>query len=87
MTLTDSFENFLTELKQKIEVAKTTGMSESQITNQAAKVGDWLSKYYDPKSPEQRLLKELWDVSSESEQKAIASALYKLVERKVPATR
>ncbi|MBX5476726.1 MAG: DUF3243 family protein [Clostridia bacterium] len=87
MTLTDSFENFLTELKQKVEVAKATGMSASEIANQATRVGDWLAKNYDPKSPEQRLLKEMWDVSNESEHKAIASALYKLVEKKVPATR
>lgn len=81
MPLTDSFDRFKTELGQKVQVAKTTGMSDRTIANHAQEVGDYLAKHYDPQSPEERLLKELWDVSDQRQQQAIAEALVHLVQK------
>lgn len=79
---TDTFSQFTEELASKLKIAQKTGMSQQDIVNKAEDVGDWLAREVTPKSPEQRLLKELWAVSDNAEQKAIASALVKLVQRK-----
>ena len=80
MPLTDTFEQFKQELGEKVRVAKASGMGDQAISNKAESVGDWLARHYDPKSPEQRLLKELWQVSDQKQQQAIADAVVKLVQ-------
>jgi hypothetical protein len=77
----DTFEQFKQELAQKVRVAKAAGMSPGEIKNKAQEVGDFLAQHYDPRSPEQRLLKELWAVSDANEQQSLASAVVKLVQR------
>lgn len=81
---TDTFNEFTQELASRLKVAQRAGIGREEIVNKAEDVGDWLNRTVPPKSPEQRLLKELWDVSDQTEQHAIASALVKLVQRKAP---
>ncbi len=85
MAFTGTFEQFTQELAQRLKVARDIGVAPQDITRRAADIGDWLAAHVEPRSPEQRLLKELWEVSSNQEQQAIASALVKLVQRKAPA--
>lgn len=80
-TTTDTFQQFKRELGEKVKVAKATGMSNQQIQGRAQEIGDFLASHYDVKSPEQRLLKELWSVSDRNEQQSIANAVVKLVQR------
>jgi hypothetical protein len=77
---TDTFQHFKQELGQKVKVAKAAGMSTQEIQSRAQEVGDFLASHYDPRSPEQRLLKELWSVSDKNEQQSIANAVVKLVQ-------
>jgi len=42
-------------------------------------LGDFLSRFADPADREQRLLKELWDVGTESEQRTLARLIAKMV--------
>ena len=42
-------------------------------------MGDFLASKIDPRSPEQKVLKELWESADENEQRTIASVLIKLV--------
>lgn len=77
---TDTFQNFKQELGQKVKIAKAVGMSTQQIQGRAQEIGDFLSSHYDPRSPEQRLLKEMWSVSDRNEQQSIANAVVKLVQ-------
>lgn len=60
------------------------GMSQQEIAARAEKVGDFLAQNIDPNSPEQRVLKELWEVGDQQEQRSLASMLVKLVS-KTPA--
>jgi hypothetical protein len=80
MPVTDTFEEFRQGLAQKVRAAKAAGMSQQAIAGRAEQVGDFLANHYDPRSPEQRLLKELWQVSDQQQQHAIAEALVKLVQ-------
>lgn len=52
-------------------------MSNEAIEHYAENVGDWLAQHASPKSPEQALLKELWQVADQDEQHAIADVLVK----------
>lgn len=84
MPFTDTFDQFTDELASRLSAAQRAGMGRQEIVNRAEDVGDWLSRSIPPKSPEQRLLKEMWEVSNNQEQQMIASTLVKLVERKAP---
>lgn len=86
MTLFDmaSFEAFQDELAAALQAAKAIGTPDAAIRKAAAALGDYFSREITPKNPEQRLLKSLWDAASEAEQQAIASAVVKMLERRLP---
>lgn len=85
MGFTGTFEQFTDELATKLNIARKTGMGQQEIVNRATDIGDWLAREVAPKNPEQRLLKELWEVSDNKEQQAIASAIVKMVQKRAPA--
>lgn len=78
--MSDTLQSFRQELKQKVSLAKKTGMSNEAIEHHAEDVGDYLSAHATPKSPEQALLKEMWEVADEDEQHAIADVLVKFAQ-------
>lgn len=84
MPFTDTFDQFTQELASRLSAAQRAGMSQEEIVNKAEDVGDWLNRSVPPKSPEQRLLKEMWDASNNQEQQFIANALVKLVQKRSP---
>lgn len=79
MSVTDSFQRFTGELRSRVEAAQSLGVPD--LKQRAADFGDYLAQHVDPQSPEQRLLKEMWQVANEDEQQAIANAMFKLVEQ------
>lgn len=82
MPFTETFDEFTNELAHKVNAAKIMGWPQEEIVNKAKDIADWLSKSTEPKSPEQRLLKEIWDVASQPEQHALASCLVKMIQKK-----
>ncbi|MBT9259407.1 MAG: DUF3243 domain-containing protein [Clostridiales bacterium] len=82
MPFTESFQQFLQELSSKVEVAQHAGMSRQDLAAGATHIGEWLSQHYDPQNHEQRLLKEMWEVSDDREKEAIGSIMVKLAERR-----
>lgn len=76
--MTDSFERFRQQLAGQVEMAQKVGVPEGYIVAGAEHIGDWLAKTADARNPEQRLLKELWQVSDAEERQAIASSLVKI---------
>lgn len=82
MQFTDTFAEFTQELASRLNVARQAGMSQHEVVQRAEDVGDWLAREVQPRSPEQRLLKEMWGVADNQEQQAIASTLVKLVQRR-----
>ena len=87
MPVTDQFQQFTQELSQRIQAARAAGMSQQDIKARAQQIGDWLAQSVDPRTPEQRLLKEMWQVANQQEQEAIASSLVKLVQRQPSVSR
>ncbi|QIA27291.1 DUF3243 domain-containing protein [Thermaerobacter sp. PB12/4term] len=81
MPVTDQFQQFARELSQRIQAAQQAGMSQQDIKARAQQIGDWLAQEVEPRTPEQRLLKEMWQVANQQEQEAIASSLVKVIQR------
>lgn len=81
MPFTDSFEQFKDSLGHKLDLAHHAGASRGTILNAAKDFSEWLAAEVDPKNPEQRLLKELWDVADESERNALVNMLVKFMDR------
>ncbi|MBE3576356.1 MAG: DUF3243 domain-containing protein [Limnochordales bacterium] len=75
-----SWDQWKVGLKQALEMGKKAGLSDQQIVDKAAQIGDFLARNVDPSNPQNRLLKELWTSANEQEQKAIASAVVKMLE-------
>ncbi len=79
MSILDDFSTWKQFLSNRVEAAENHGMSQEKMTDIAQHIGDYLSQYVTPENKEEKVLKELWDVASEEEQRAIASTMIKLV--------
>ena len=85
MPFTDSFQQFKEDLGGKLNMAHRVGASRGTILNAAHDFSEWLAAGVDPKNPEQRLLKELWEVADSNERNALVSMLVKFMDREEPA--
>jgi hypothetical protein len=77
-TVLKVFERWKEFLGNRVEQAEKAGMSEETISKLAFQIGEFLSDKVDPENKEERVLKELWDVSDESERKTLAKIMVKL---------
>lgn len=80
-TVLNSFDTWKKFLGDRVEAAKSMGISEDGIAKLAYEIGEFLDNKVDPKNEEQRVLKELWDVGDESERKTMARMMVRLAER------
>lgn len=79
MTVLDNFEQWKEFLSERVQEAKSSGMSENTIEDMAYHIGNYLAEEVDPKNREQRLLQELWKVGDKDERKTLAELMVKLV--------
>ncbi len=77
----ETFETWKAFLSQRVEQAQKAGMSDETITKLAYQIGEFLDEKVDPKTTEERLLKELWDVGDEQDRRTIAGLMVKLVDK------
>ena len=77
--VSSSWEGWKQQLAQAVKIGESMNMSREQMAERAEKIGDFLAHRVDPKNPEQKVLKELWQAADEEEQQAIAGAMIKLV--------
>lgn len=80
MSILDNFDSWKGFLANRLEQAKSGGMSQDTISNIAYEIGDYLAKNVDVKNDESAVLRELWNAASEEEQHAIANSMIKLVQ-------
>ena len=81
MPFTDSFDQFKEDLGGKLNLAHKVGASRGTILNAAKDFSEWLAAKVDPKNPEQRLLKEMWEVADENEKNAMVNVLVKFMDQ------
>ena len=68
-------------LQDAIKRGREFGMSDEMIQKLSVKVGDFLANKICPATPEEELMKELWEVANQEERKTLATLMFKLVEK------
>lgn len=76
-----NWDNWKKYLGQAMEFAEELGISRDKIQNYAMNAGSILADNVQPANPEQKVLKELWDVADREEQEVIARLMTKLASR------
>ena len=69
-------------LGQAVEFAEELGIAREQVASMAQQVGDLLAQNVPPANPEQKAVKELWEVATANERKILADLMTRLVSRK-----
>jgi hypothetical protein len=77
-----SWEQWLDTLGTALAKAQAMKMPKKLLTKSAAELGDFLFDTIDPDVPENRLLKNLWQIADNREREALAGLMIKLVEKK-----
>lgn len=75
-----NWDDWKTDLGKAVNIGEALHLSGEQMEGMAFRVGDFLARRVDPKMPEQMVLKELWEVASEEEQRTLASLMVRLVD-------
>lgn len=73
------WETWKKTLGQAVEFAEGLGISKQKISSLAHQAGDLLAESVPPANPEQKVIKELWDVAEPEERKVLANLMTKLV--------
>jgi len=81
MPFTDSFAQFKESLGHKLNLAHHAGASRGTILNAARDFSEWLATDVEPKNPEQRLLKELWEAGDDNERNSLVNMLVKFMDQ------
>ena len=81
MRTTNDWHDWKTNLGKAVDFGETVGMSDKTINTVAEKVGTFLSNNVTPSNDEERILKELWDVSNENERKVLSNLVVKMVDK------
>ncbi|OPZ70955.1 MAG: hypothetical protein BWY80_01415 [Firmicutes bacterium ADurb.Bin456] len=76
-----NWESWKKTLGQAVEFAEELGISKNHISSIAQQVGDLLAQNVPPANPEQKVVKELWDVASQDEKQVLANLMTKLATR------
>lgn len=81
MTVLENFERWKEFLGEKVDAAKSMGMSNEQITNVATKMGEFLADKVDPKNEQERLLQELWNCGEDEDRKTLAKLMVRMSDK------
>ncbi|MFW6389891.1 MAG: DUF3243 domain-containing protein [Halanaerobiales bacterium] len=68
-------------IAQAVDLGEKLGMEEDTIVGLGTKIGDFLDKRADPENREQRVIKEMWDMADEEEQKSLTRLLVRMVDK------
>ncbi|MGI6711202.1 MAG: DUF3243 family protein [Bacillota bacterium] len=75
---TTSWENYKSSLGKGMELAQELGLSEQEISSLAQKFGSYLTHNINPDLPENRALKELWEIANPQEQQTLTNLMMKV---------
>ena len=76
-----NWEDWKGYLGHMVEFAEELGLSQDRIKGMATQAGNVLAQHVPPANPEQRVLKELWEVADQQEQEMLAGLMTKLAKR------
>lgn len=84
MAFSEGFRQMLERLRDRAGEAKRMGLSDDDVAAITTQIGDWLARDAEPRTHEQRLLKEFWEVCDEDEKRVISHALLRVAEKTSP---
>lgn len=67
-------------LKDGIATARGLGISDDEIKDMAVRLGDFLAEKVCPATPEEELMKNLWQVASPEERRTLANVVFRMLE-------
>ncbi|MDD9147007.1 MULTISPECIES: DUF3243 domain-containing protein [unclassified Sporolactobacillus] len=79
MSVLDNWDHWKDFLGDRIQQAKSLGVDQEALSGFAKKIGDYLNENVDPKTEQERVLSDLWNVADEHERLVLASLMIKLV--------
>lgn len=68
-------------LQEAIKRGREFGMTDQMIKDLSVNVGDFLATKVCPATPEEQLMKEMWEVADQEQRKTIATLMFKMVEK------
>lgn len=75
------WETWKQTVSEAIKTARKLGMPDKLIEVASVKVGDFLTRRICAESPEEKLIKELWDAGSADERKVLGKLLFKVMDK------
>ncbi|WGI17069.1 DUF3243 family protein [Methanonatronarchaeum sp. AMET-Sl] len=79
---TGDWDSWLDRLHGGMKTAEKLGMSEERIQKIGKRLADHLSKSICASTPEEQLMKDLWNVASEEERKTMTAVFFKLLDKR-----
>jgi len=76
----ESFRQMLDTLQHRVEDARRSGMSMDEMVQLTSQIGDWLAVDAQPRTQEQRLLRDLWQVAGPQDKETLSRLLIQLAE-------
>ena len=77
----ENFDTWKDTLHKAIHTGEKVGMSEETVTDIGQRIGTFLMKTVDPENPQQRLLKELWEVGTPDQRHTLTHMLINMIEK------
>lgn len=81
INILNDFDKWKKTLYNAVSMGETVGLSEDTIKNLGTKIGEFLASNVDPENPQQRLLKELFEVSNKGEKETLTAVIIKMIEK------
>lgn len=70
-----------TTIREAISQARKLGLSDERIQEMSESFANFLAEKVCPATPEEKLLKEMWNTSSPDERKVLVRILFKMMEK------
>lgn len=78
----ETFRQMLNTLQHRVEDARRSGMSMDEMVQLTSQIGDWLAVDAQPRTQEQRLLKDLWQVADQQDKETLSRLLIQLAQNR-----
>ncbi len=80
MDFMKDWDTWRSTIREAISQARDLGLSEETIQQIGRALANFLSEKVCPATPEEELLKEMWNVSDPEERKVLTRILFKMIE-------
>ncbi|UCF59354.1 MAG: DUF3243 family protein [Candidatus Bathyarchaeota archaeon] len=81
MDFMKDWDTWRSTIREAISQARNLGLSEETIQQMSEALANFLSEKVCPATPEEELLKEMWDVSTPEERKVLTQIFFKMIEK------